>query len=191
MIVSLVAAMAPDRLIGRRGDLPWRLPADLRRFKRLTRGKPVIMGHQTHRSIGRPLPERRNLVLSRQAGLVLPGVEVCPSLDAALDAAHGADEVALIGGAAVYALGLPRADRLYLSVVHGDFSADAQPDDVYFPAIDPAAWGVCRRVERGADARNAWAHTFFDLRRVGAAPNLSALPARFPAGRPPGPPAGA
>lgn len=186
-IISLVAAMATDRLIGRRGDLPWRLPADLRRFKRLTRGKPVIMGRKTHVSIGRPLPERRNLVLSRDPDARFPGVEVFGSLDGALAAVAEADEVALIGGAVVYAMGLARADRLYLSVVDGDFSADAQPDDVFFPEIDATVWGVRRRAERAADARNAWPHTFFELRRLSAEPELSALPPRFPAGTAPAP----
>jgi dihydrofolate reductase len=134
-VISLVAAMARNRVIGTGNGLPWHLPADLKRFKRLTMGAPVIMGRKTHESIGKALPGRRNIVVTRQAGANWAGCEVTASLDAALALAGDAPEVFVIGGAELYALALPRADRLYLTLLDADYAGDT-----FFPAVDPADW---------------------------------------------------
>jgi dihydrofolate reductase len=138
-VISLVAAMARNRVIGAGNRLPWHLPEDLKRFKRLTMGAPVIMGRKTHESIleqaGKALPGRRNIVVTRQPGARWDGCEVAGSLDAALAAARDAPEVFVIGGAELYRLALPRADRLYLTLLDA-----AYPGDTLFPELDPADW---------------------------------------------------
>lgn len=176
-MVTLIAAMAGDGLIGRAGDLPWRLSTDLRRFKRLTMGKPLIMGRRTYASIGRPLPGRRCVVLSRTLTEAPAGTTLFESLDAALRALADAPEIIIGGGAAVYAEALPFADRLCLSVVHGPRGRHAD-DEVYFPAIDAGRWSVRTRKAYPAGARDEWAHTYFDLRSM--APGLEPMPSPFP-----------
>ncbi len=173
MRVSMVAAVALNGVIGRGGDLPWRLPADLKRFKKLTLGHPILMGRTTYESIGRPLPGRRNIVLSR-AGFTADGVEVYSSLEAALKASSAAPELMVIGGALVYEVVLPVADRLYLSVVHGDFEGDT-----WFPSITPSDWTMVSTDHVPADARNQWAHTWFTLDRS-AGPSVNPPPTPFP-----------
>ena len=147
-LVSLVAALARNRVIGAGNRMPWHLPEDLRRFKRLTMGAPVIMGRKTYESIleqtGRPLPGRRNIVVTRQPGARWDGCEVAGSLDAALAAAHAAPEVFVIGGAELYRLALPRADRLYLTLLDAEY-----PGDTLFPEFDAADWRETAR-EPGA-----------------------------------------
>jgi dihydrofolate reductase len=133
--VSLVVAYAANRVIGRDGGLPWRLPSDMKHFRELTTGGTVVMGRKTYESIPerfRPLPERRNLVLSSTVG-ALDGAEVFGSLEAAL--ADAGDECFVIGGGATYAEALPRAARVYATEVAGDIDGDT-----YFPALDPAEW---------------------------------------------------
>jgi dihydrofolate reductase len=139
--LCLIAALAQNRVIGRDNQMPWHLPADLKHFKALTLGKPIIMGRKTWDSLGRPLPGRLNLVVSRQPGLALEGAEVFPSLDAALVRAEawareqGADELMLIGGAQLYTQALEQADRLYLTRV------ELCPEgDAWFPAFNQADW---------------------------------------------------
>jgi dihydrofolate reductase len=133
-MISIICAMGRNRAIGAGNRLPWRLPDDLRRFKRLTMGHPVIMGRRTFESIGRPLPGRRNIVLSRRAGFAAPGCEVFGSLDEAVKAVRqgppltGA-EIFVIGGAEVYRAAMPMADRIYLTIVE-DTPAGA---DAFFP----------------------------------------------------------
>lgn len=139
--LALIVAVARDGIIGRDGALPWHLPEDLRHFKRLTRGHAIVMGRRTFESIGRPLPERRNLVVSRTLVAPPPGVELFPSLDAALAAARTTDpEPFVIGGAALYAEALPRATTLHLTEVDRDVSGD-----VRFPAFDRAAFRLVDR----------------------------------------------
>jgi dihydrofolate reductase len=139
--LCLIAALAENRVIGRDNQLPWHLPADLKHFKALTLGKPIIMGRKTWDSLGRPLPGRLNVVVSRQPGLLLEGAEVFATLEAALERAeawaqaNGAEELMLIGGAQLYELGLARAERLYLTRVGLSPEGDA-----YFPALDLARW---------------------------------------------------
>jgi dihydrofolate reductase len=147
MAVEIVVAAALDRAIGRGNDVPWHLPGDLKRFKDRTRGKTVVMGRRTWESIGsRPLPGRRNLVVSRTAGFTAPGAEVVPSLLDALAMASDVD-VCVLGGAGIYAAALAVADRIVLSLVHTTI-----PDaDTWFP--DPGAeWVVDQRVEHREDA---------------------------------------
>lgn len=146
--LCLIAALAQNRVIGRDNQLPWHLPADLKHFKALTLGKPIIMGRKTWDSLGRPLPGRLNLVVSRQPGLQLEGAEVFPSLDAALVRAEAwareedAEELMLIGGAQLYELGLARAERLYLTRV------DLEPQgDAWFPAFAEADWHLSSAIE--------------------------------------------
>ena len=147
-LVSLVAALARNRVIGAGNRMPWHLPEDLRRFKRLTMGAPVIMGRKTYESIleqtGRPLPGRRNIVVTRQPGARWDGCEVAGSLDAALAATHAAPEVFVVGGAELYRLALPRADRLYLTLLDAEY-----PGDTLFPEFDAADWRETAR-EPGA-----------------------------------------
>ena len=153
--LALIAALADNRVIGIENRLPWHLPADLKHFKAVTLGKPIIMGRKTWDSLGRPLPGRLNLVVSRQAGLQLDGAEVFASLDAAIARAdqwareRGVTELMLIGGAELYAQGLPRAERLYLTRVH------LAPDgDAFFPAFAEVEWTLASREahEPAADA---------------------------------------
>ena len=144
MSVSLIAAVARNGAIGADGGLPWRLSSDLKRFKALTMGKPLVMGRKTFDSVGRPLPGRRVIVVTRDAGWTRPGVETANSLEAALALAAGADEIMVGGGGEIYAQALPLAARLYLTEV------DLAPKgDVRFPDIDPALWREARR-ELGA-----------------------------------------
>lgn len=142
--VSLVAAMARNRVIGRENRLPWHLPEDLKRFRQLTMGAPVIMGRKTYQSIGRPLPGRRNIIVTRQDDLAFEGCETVHSLGEALQIARDAAEAFVVGGAELYRLALPRADRLYLTLIEAEYAGDA-----YFPDLDLGAWRERDR-ERGA-----------------------------------------
>ena len=160
--ITIVAGMAANRVIGRDGGLPWRLPADMARFRALTMGKPIIMGRRTHESIGRVLDGRRNIVVTRRPGYRAPGCVVATSLEAAFEAASDAGEVAVIGGASIYGQALPFASRMSLTLVHASIDGD-----VRFPAIEPGAWREASRVERGADARNRYDLSFIELTRRG------------------------
>ncbi|WP_069081540.1 dihydrofolate reductase [Pseudomonas sp. TCU-HL1] len=149
--LCLIAALAQNRVIGRDNQLPWHLPADLKHFKAMTLGKPIIMGRKTWDSLGRPLPGRLNLVVSRQSGLVLEGAEVLPSLEAAVQRAEAwareedAEELMLIGGAQLYAEGLTAADRLYLTRVEL-----APEGDAYFPEVSQQEWRLASSIEHEA-----------------------------------------
>jgi len=149
--LCLIAALADNRVIGRDNQLPWRLSADLKHFKALTLGKPIIMGRKTWDSLGRALPGRLNLVVSRQADLQLDGAEVFTSLDAAVQRAdqwaheQGVDELMLIGGAQLYQQGMAQAERLYLTRV-----ALSPAGDTWFPKVSEAHWHQASRVEHAA-----------------------------------------
>lgn len=158
--VSLIVAMAENGCIGRDNALPWRLPEDLRRFKSLTLGKPILMGRKTYESIGRPLPERRNLVLTRNRQWHPAGVLAVHSLGHALGCARDADELIGIGGAEVYRLLMPFARRIYLTLVHADVTGDT-----FFPAIDPTQWADVECHPHPGRERNAYAFTFMTLER--------------------------
>lgn len=161
--ITLVVAAARNGVIGRDGGLPWRLPEDLRRFKAATLGKPVLMGRRTFESIGRALPGRLNLVLTRR-GDYRPqdaAVVVVRDLDAALQAAGDAPEVMVIGGAEVYALALPLASRILLTRVHAEVAGDT-----CFPELDPAQWRLRASEHFAADERHAHAMSFEELERT-------------------------
>ncbi|RMQ28616.1 Dihydrofolate reductase [Pseudomonas syringae pv. delphinii] len=149
--LSLIAALGENRVIGVDNSMPWHLPGDFKYFKATTLGKPIIMGRKTWDSLGRPLPGRLNLVVSRQTDLQLEGAEVFPSLDAAVVRAEqwaleqGVDEVMLIGGAQLYAQGLAQADRLYLTRV-----ALSPEGDAWFPEFDTAQWALVSNAENPA-----------------------------------------
>jgi len=151
MKISIIAAVAENGVVGRGGRLPWHLAADLRRFKQLTMGHTVIMGRKTWESIGRPLPGRQMVVVSRQDGYRAEGVDVASNLDAAIDVATtaGDDEAFVIGGAEIYRLALPHADRLYLTRVHAKIEGDT-----VFPEFDPGDWRLVESERRPADEAN-------------------------------------
>lgn len=140
MRISIIAAMAENRVIGREGAMPWDLPEDRRRFREITWGHPIIMGRKTFDSIGRPLPGRKNIVLTRQPDFRAEGCLVLHDMRSALEACAGSDEVFIIGGGELYREALPLSERIYLTVVHGEFEGD-----VLFPEL-PA--GEFREVER-------------------------------------------
>jgi dihydrofolate reductase len=154
-LVTLIVAVADNGVIGRANTLPWHLPEDLKRFKRITMGKPVIMGRKTFESIGRPLPGRLNIVVTRDPNYRREGIEVVHGTDAALEAAAGAPEVMVIGGAELFRLFLPRAGRTHLTRVHGNIEGD-----VMWPALDIREWDVVERERHEADDRHAHAMTF-------------------------------
>ena len=163
MHVSLIAALDRNFAIGYGNALPWHLPDDLRRFKALTLGKPVLMGRKTAESLGRALPKRRNLVLTRGGRVPFDGMQAVASLDEAIAlAAAEAGELCVIGGGEVYALALPRATQLHLTWV--DTTVDQA--DAYFPRFDAADWREVARVAHPADAAHAHAFAFVDYVRA-------------------------
>ncbi|TKI08723.1 type 3 dihydrofolate reductase [Martelella alba] len=159
MIISLIAALAVDRVIGLENGMPWHLPADLAWFKRNTLNKPVIMGRRTYESLGRPLPGRRNIVLSRHPGAD-KGIIWTGTINEALAAAGDAGEVMVIGGGSVYQQCLPRAQRLYLT--HIDAEIDG---DTYFPDYEPDEWQSTFSEFHDADVKNSHSFCFEILER--------------------------
>jgi dihydrofolate reductase len=158
--LCLIAAMDQNRLIGSNNQLPWHLPADLAFFKRTTMGKPIMMGRKTYESIGRPLPGRRNIVITRDAKLKLEGCEIAHSIEAAMSLVGDADEVMLIGGASLYEQTIARAEKLYITQIHDDFSGDT-----WFPEIDRAVWREEYREDFDADHNNPHAYSFIQFVR--------------------------
>lgn len=158
--VSLVAAVAANGVIGVENRLPWRLPADMRRFRRLTVGKPVVMGRKTYESIGRPLPKRMNIVLTRREGYEAAGCVVVHSAEAALAAAGDVDEVMVIGA---FETLLPFVDRLYLTLIAAEFEGDTS-----FPNLDMAQWRLVSAEPFPPDDKNRYATWFVTLDRVAA-----------------------
>lgn len=160
--LELIAALDENNLIGKGGDLPWRLPADLQHFKRLTLGKTVLMGRKTWQSLGRPLPQRENWVITRDAGFEAPGATVISSLDAALAAGEGLDTIMVIGGAELYRQTIERAEVLHLTRVQ----ARVEGGDTWFPPIPPGFVETARE-PHAADERHAYAYSFITLQRRG------------------------
>ncbi len=167
MRVSMIVAMTKDRVIGRRGGRPWRIPGDLGHFKSLTLGKPDIMGRRTHESIGIALPGRPNIVITRDPGYARQGVTVAHGLDAALAIARnlaeesGADEVMVIGGADIYRMALPVVERLYVTEVRAEVAGDT-----YFPDTPANLWREVSRQDHEADDAGAPAYSFVVLERA-------------------------
>lgn len=154
MIISLIAAMDKNRLIGRENGLPWHLPADFAHFKKVTMGKPVVMGRKTYESIGKALPGRLNIVISR-GGFKVGDAVVVSDIEQALDAAGNVEEVMIIGGASFYKQMIDRADRMYLTRVDAECEGDA-----WFPKFDENQWQVLERENHPADDKNNYS---FDL----------------------------
>lgn len=163
MSLSLIVAMARNRVIGRHGGMPWRLPADLRRFRQLTMGKPIIMGRRTHEAIGRALPGRHNIVVTHQRDYRAPGCSVTGSLAAALQLSGLAAEIMVIGGSELYRSALPEADRIYLTEVHAEPAGD-----VLFPALVAERWQEIQREDHAADGANEFDYSFVILERAPA-----------------------
>ena len=155
MTLSILVAMGRNRVIGRDNRLPWRLPVDLQRFKTLTMNHAIIMGRKTYDSIGRALPGRRSFVLSRSTRFHPEGVTVVRSLDEALAACEGEDEVFVIGGGSLYQEALQRADRLYLTQIEADFEGD-----VFFPEVDLGEWNLVAEERYPSDEGNPYSVSF-------------------------------
>ncbi|WP_286831634.1 MULTISPECIES: dihydrofolate reductase [Kordiimonas] len=159
MTLSVIVAMAEDRAIGRGNDLPWHLPADLKYFKATTMGKPIVMGRKTFESIGRPLPGRRNIVVTRNADWSADGVDAVPSLQAAKEAVADVEEAMIIGGAQIYGQCLDVADRLYITEV----SITVPDADAWFPDFILDDWREVSREEHPAeDGRPAYAFVVYE-----------------------------
>jgi dihydrofolate reductase len=154
-MISIIVAMSTNRVIGADGELPWKISDDLKRFKGLTMGKPIVMGRLTWESIGRPLPGRQNIVITRQAGLVAEGCDVVASPAAALEIANDAAEIMIIGGSQIYELFLPKAARLHVTQVHAEIGGDA-----FFPPIDEAEWRLTDSEAHAASEANEFAFEF-------------------------------
>lgn len=155
MKIVFVVAQSRNHVIGKNNRMPWHLPADLQHFKKVTMGKPIVMGRKTAESIGRPLPGRRNIVISRQKNRVIEGYEVFSSIDQALQALRAEPEITIIGGANVYAQLLDRADYIYMTVIEADFDGD-----VFFPELNKTQW-VLQSVEaHQPDKNNPYAYQF-------------------------------
>lgn len=159
-MIALVAALTRNRVIGRDGGMPWHLPADLRHFRRLTRGQTVVMGRKTYASIGRPLPDRVNIVVTRDRQFAAPGCEVVHSVAALLGDGR---PLYVIGGAELYRAFLPHADRMHLTRIHADL-----PGDTFFPAYDERAWRLTSAEAHPRDERNAYDLTFETYERIRA-----------------------
>jgi dihydrofolate reductase len=160
--LTIVAALAENRVIGRAGGLPWRLPADLRHFKALTLGKPMIMGRRTWESLPGLLPGRRHIVISGRRDYPAPGCELAHTLEEALERAGAVPEIMLIGGGEVYRQGLPLADRLQLTLIQAQVAGDT-----FFPPIEPGAWRETAREDHPADESNPFPYRFVTLERRG------------------------
>ncbi|MCH8896279.1 MAG: type 3 dihydrofolate reductase [Proteobacteria bacterium] len=160
MKISLILAMGRNRAIGRDNKLPWHLPADLAHFKTTTMGKPILMGRKTWESIGKALPGRLNIVLTAQTGYDADGATVVNSIDDAISVCESADELMVIGGAGVYQAFLPRARKIYLTLIDEDFEGDT-----FFPQLDEQEWHEEAREDHRADDKNPYDYSFRVLRK--------------------------
>jgi dihydrofolate reductase len=161
MKIAIIVATDEQGVIGKDNDLPWRISADLQYFKKVTMGKPLIMGRNTHESIGRPLPGRRNIVVTSQTDYVAEGCEVVNSIEAALASCADDEEVMIMGGASIYQQTLPLADRLYLTQVHAKVEGDT-----WFPTWSPENWKAISEASYPADEKNEYDYSFKLLERI-------------------------
>lgn len=161
--LALIVAMSENGVIGHHNRLPWHLPADLRHFKRLTIGKPVIMGRKTYESIGKPLPERTNIIITHDNHFQATSCVVVNSIEAALKAATltNSEEIFIIGGAALYKQMLPLIQRIYLTMIHHIFAGDA-----YFPELNSTEWEEKERITHEKDTANPYSYSFVVLERI-------------------------
>jgi dihydrofolate reductase len=159
MIISAIVATAKNGVIGKAGGLPWYLPADLAHFKQTSVGHPVIMGRKTHESIGKALPDRQNIIITRDKNYRAEGCEVVGSIDQALQTANGADEVFIIGGQSIYELAMPKLDMIYLTKIAADI-----PGDKYF-LYNSAEWREVTAERHAPDEKNRYSYEFIVLQR--------------------------
>jgi dihydrofolate reductase len=160
MKISIIAAIADNGIIGKNNKLIWHLPADLKHFRELTMGKPIIMGRKTFAAIGKPLPGRRNIVISRDPLKSCPNCDFYPSLETALSAVKTEPEVMIIGGADIYKLAIPLAQTMYLTLVHHNFDGDTR-----FPKYNKDDWQEVEHVNFEADEKNNYTYSFVTLQR--------------------------
>ncbi|MBS1522628.1 MAG: dihydrofolate reductase [Bacteroidetes bacterium] len=160
MTVTIVVAIAENYAIGKNNQLLWHMPADLKHFKQITSGHTVIMGRKTYDSVGKPLPNRRNIIITRQE-ITIPGCEVVKSVEEALELCAGEEEVFIVGGAEIYKLAMNKTDRIYLTIIHHSFDADT-----FFPEIDYMEWKEASREDHPADEKHKYAYSFIKLERV-------------------------
>jgi dihydrofolate reductase len=160
-VISIIVAASMNNVIGVQGDLPWRLSSDLKRFKQLTLGKPIVMGRLTYESIGRSLPGRQNIVITRQQGFEAEGCDVVGSIDEAIQAAGDADEIMVIGGGDIYRQFLPRVGRIYVTRVQADIDGD-----VFFPELAADEWHETSSERQRADESNEFDVLFTTLERL-------------------------
>jgi len=161
VIVTIIAAMSENRVIGRHNKLPWHLPADMKHFKRLTMGKPVVMGRKTFESIGKPLAGRTNIVITRNLQYHTDNCIIVHSIDEAFNITKTSNELMVIGGASFYEQALPLADRMYLTLVHTTLTGDA-----LFPQYKEEEWVEVKRSDHEADEVNPVAYSFIEMRRL-------------------------
>lgn len=161
MKIALIVAMASNRAIGLGGQMPWHLSADLKKFKQITMGSPILMGRKTYESIGRPLPGRTNIVISRNPSYKQPGCLVFNDLDKALASCADAEQAFIIGGADLYQSTLPIADTIYLTQIHSEF-----PGDTFFPGIDATQWQEVEREDIDDDPDVSFSYSFLKLEKV-------------------------
>jgi dihydrofolate reductase len=156
VVLSFLVAADEGNVIGKNNQLPWHLPNDLKYFKNLTWGLPIVMGRKTYESIGKPLPGRTNIVITRNQGYKADGIEVVHTIEQAIQVAHakGAKEIFIIGGAEIFRSLFNEADRIYLTRIHHRFEGD-----VFFPALDQN-WQLVKQQPFSADEKNGWDHTF-------------------------------
>jgi dihydrofolate reductase len=159
MTVSIVVAIAENYAIGKNNQLLWHMPADLKHFRQITSGHTIIMGRKTYDSVGKPLPNRRNIIITRQ-DITIPGCEVVKSVDEALELCAGEEEVFIVGGAEIYKLAMGRTDRIYLTIIHHSFDADT-----LFPEIDYMDWKEAAREDHQPDEKNKFPYSFITLER--------------------------
>ena len=161
MIISIIAAMDRNHLIGNKNQLPWHLPADFAHFKAVTMGKPIVMGRKTFESIGKPLPGRKNIVLSRNPEVEFEGVDCVSDFSQAVSLADDAEELMVIGGSTIYEMLMSKVDRMYLTYVEAEFSGDA-----WFPKFDKNQWVETEVIERSADEKNGYNCRFVTLEKI-------------------------
>ena len=159
-MISMIAAMSRNRVIGINNQLPWRMPADIEHFRSLTSGKPVIMGRKTFESIGKALPGRMNIVVTKDRKFSAAGVIAVHSVDDAVKKANENKEIFVIGGASIYEQFLPKADRMYLTLIDGEFEGDA-----FFPKFNPGEWMEIQSERHAADKDNPYDYVFVTLER--------------------------
>jgi dihydrofolate reductase len=160
MIISLIAAIGKNRVIGKNNSLPWKLPADMKRFRELTTGKPIIMGRKTFESIGKPLPNRTNIIITHDQNYKAEGCIIAHSIEEALKAAESNKEVMIIGGSQIYKEFLPKANKMYLTLIDADFDGNA-----YFPEYKVEEWKETAYEEHERDKDNQYSYTFVVLTR--------------------------